>query len=70
MDLAWYSPDLFVAPATRGFVWQWNGWMDLKSVPFQPFIQAQIKDNIKAPRHWPLCGEFTGSRWIPRTNGQ
>ena len=26
--------------------------------------------NIKAPRHWPLCGEFTGHRWIPRTNGQ
>ena len=26
--------------------------------------------NIKAPRHWPLCGEFTGDRWIPRTNGQ
>ena len=36
----------------------------------QPFIQAQIKENIKAPRHWPLCGEFTGDRWIPRTKGQ
>ena len=23
----------------------------------QPFIQAQIKENIKAPRPWPLCGE-------------
>ena len=22
---------------------------------------------IKAPRHWPLYGEFTGDRWIPRT---
>ena len=21
-------------------------------------------------RHWPLCREFTGDRWIPRTNGQ
>ena len=21
-------------------------------------------------RHWPLCGEFTVDRWIPRTNGQ
>ena len=31
----------------------------------QPFIRAQIKVNIKAPRHWPLCGEFTGDRWIP-----
>ena len=35
-----------------------------------PFIQAQIKENIKAPRHWPLWGEFTGDRWIPHTNGR
>ena len=33
----------------------------------QPFIQAQIKENIKAPRHWPLCGVFIGDRWILRT---
>ena len=33
----------------------------------QPFIQAQIKENIKAPRLWPLWGEFTGDRWILRT---
>ena len=26
--------------------------------------------NIKAPCHWPLCGEFTGDRWILRTKGQ
>ena len=26
----------------------------------QSFIQTQIKENIKAPRHWPLRGEFTG----------
>ena len=36
----------------------------------QPFIQAQIKENFKAPCHWPLWGEFTGDRGIPRTNGQ
>ena len=30
----------------------------------------QIKENIKAPRHWPLCGEFNGGRGFPRTNGQ
>ena len=28
------------------------------------------KKNIKASRHWPLCREFTGDRWIPRTKGQ
>ena len=32
----------------------------------QPFIQAQIKENIKAPRHWLLCGKFTGDQWIHR----
>ena len=46
----------------------------LKSPPStlftQPFIRVQIKENIKAPRRWPLCGEFTGDRWIPRTMGQ
>ena len=26
----------------------------------QPFVQAQITENIKAPRHWPLLEEFTG----------
>ena len=37
----------------------------------QPFFfQAQIKGNIKAPRHWLLWGEFTGGRWIPRTKDQ
>ena len=24
----------------------------------EPFVQTQIKENIKAPRHWPLWGEF------------
>ena len=36
----------------------------------QLFIQAQIKENIKVPRHWPLWGEFTGDQWIPHTKGQ
>ena len=50
---------------------QW-GQMCLKSPASrlfnQSFIQTQIKENIKAPRHWPLCGEFTGEQWIPHTN--
>ena len=25
---------------------------------------AQIKENIKAPRHWPMCGELTGDWWL------
>ena len=36
----------------------------------QPFVQAQIKENMKAPRHWPLWGESTGNRWIPLTKDQ
>ena len=36
----------------------------------QPFIQARIKQNIKAPRSWSLCGAFAGDRRIPRTNSQ
>ena len=31
----------------------------------QSFIQTQMKENIKAPRHWPLCGEFTGPGEFP-----
>ena len=29
--------------------------------------KAQIKENMKSPRHCPLCGEFAGHRWIPHT---
>ena len=36
----------------------------------QLFDQVQVKENIKAPRHWPLWWEFTGDRWIPRTTFQ
>ena len=47
---------------------QWPQWR-LKSPASrlftQSFIQAQIKENIKAPRHWPLCGEFTGAGKFP-----
>ena len=31
----------------------------------QPFIQTQIKENLKAPRHWSFCGEFTGTGEFP-----
>ena len=34
-----------------------------------PFVPAQIKGHIKAPRHWLLWGESIGDRWIPITNG-
>ena len=42
--------------------------------PYDCFLnrlfKGKFKENIKTPRHWPLCGELTGDRWIPRTKGQ
>ena len=67
------SEELFVL--SRYFITmtsQWMGWR-LKSPASrlftQSFIRTQIKENIKAPLHWPLRGEFTGDRWFPRTKG-
>ena len=37
------------------------------SIVPQPFVKVQIKENVKAPRHWPLWEESTGDRWIPLT---
>ena len=33
-------------------------------------FKAQIKENVKAPSHWPLCWKFTSDRWIPSTKGK
>ena len=35
------------------------------TVVYSIFIHAQIKESIKAPPHWPLCGEFTGTGEFP-----
>ena len=32
---------------------------------FLLLLYAQIKENTKAPRHWPLWGESTNDRWFP-----
>ena len=29
------------------------------------YSDADIKKTHQTPRHRPLCGEFTGDRWIP-----
>ena len=41
------------------------------SIVYSPvkFVQEQVKENIKAPRQWPLWGEFIGDWWISRTKG-
>ena len=40
------------------------------SIVYSTVYSAQIKENIKAPLHWPLCVEFICEWRIPRTNGQ
>ena len=40
------------------------------SIAYSTVFQALFKENIKAPRHWPVWGEFTGDQWIPRTKDQ
>ena len=60
----------------NSFQWRHNGRDDVSNnhpssrLFIQPFIQAQMKENVKAPRHWPLCGKFTGDWWIPHTKCQ
>ena len=47
---------------------QWPRWrlkLPASRLFTQPFIQTPIKENIKAPRHRPLCGEFTGTGEFP-----
>ena len=60
---------MYLIPMTSKWA-QWRLKSPASRLFTQPFMQTQVKENIKAPRHWPLCGEFTGDRWIPRTNGQ
>ena len=35
------------------------------TIVYSTVIQAQMIENIKALRHWPLCGEFTGTGEFP-----
>ena len=37
---------------------------------YSTFYSAADKRKHQVSRHWPLCGEFTGDRWIPHTKGQ
>ena len=52
---------------------EWARWR-LKSPASRLFIQlliqAEIKENFKAPRHWSLWREFTSDRWISHTKDE
>ena len=36
----------------------------LDCLPNRFFRRRSKSENINAPRHWPLCEDFTGDRWI------
>ena len=60
------SSVIYAATITMTSQWTWWRLRSPASRLFtQPFIQTQIKENIKAPRHWPLCGDFTGTGEFP-----
>ena len=40
------------------------------TIVYSTIYSGADKKTIKAVRHWPLWGEFTGDRWIPQTKGQ
>ena len=35
------------------------------TIVYSTVIPTQIKENVKAPRHWPFCEEFTGTGQFP-----
>ena len=66
-ELTFQAPGLYVRLPLH---WRHNDHDDVSN--HQPhgcllnlFIETQIKENIKAPRHRPLCGEFTGTGEFP-----
>ena len=70
----------------RRFPWQWASslqlWRFLSSCrsfemswrSYGITVMEIVHDDVikwkHFPCHWPLCGKFTGDRWISRTNGQ
>ena len=66
------QPSIDFCPIAITMTLWWTRWRlkaSASRVFTQPFIRAQIKENIKAPRHWPLWEEFTRGRWIPPHKG-
>ena len=48
--------------------WYISGWIGL--IRHATAIHNQCHRLWKSSRHWPLCGEFSVDRWIPRKKGQ
>ena len=62
--LQWHYNDITIIVSTMA------SQITILTIVYSTVYSRLIKENIKAPRHWPLCKEFTGDRWIPRTKGQ
>ena len=48
----------------------WWSWFENINSPVRIAVPLHHDDVVKwkpFPRYWPLCGEFTGDRWIPLT---
>ena len=59
----------------RSTLWQWrhnepDGVSNHQPHNCLPNRLFRHRSKKTSKRHWPLCGEFTGDRWIPRTKGQ
>ena len=54
-------PDNVYITMTSKWAW-WRPKSPASRLFTQPFLLVQIKENIKAPRHWLLCGELI-HRW-------
>ena len=60
----WWVDDISITVRSS-----WARWRLKSPAPqllVQPFVQAQIKENIKAPRHWPLCRDSPHKRPVTR----
>ena len=60
----------YIGTMCTSLQWRHNerdGISNHRRVDCLPFVQAQIKENIKASHRWPLWEEFTGDRWLPCT---
>ena len=64
----WFCSFSIILYFDSPLVWRNNGRDGVLGLFTQPFIEAQINENIKAPRHWPIAEN--SHRWIPGTNGQ
>ena len=72
-----YTGSYFTVVCLRVLALQWrhNGRVGVSNHQYHNcflncLFRRRSKDHIKTLRRWPLWGEFTGDRWIPRTKGQ